>query len=351
MTVLRWPAASQEPLWGIIYFASGASALGDLRGLARVAHPLGVCLPELGAQSVRALKDLAGWTMPLIERPGAEPRAVPLPIFVDTGAFGEVEETEAGIVVARPIDERSWGERMALLLELARHRRARTLRRGPSRRRRRVHWGDQLARQIYAVAPDCVGDQAETLRRMRRWRHVMMEVRRRGARIVVPIQRGAMPQAAFDRAAARALGFADFIRGIPSNKDAMPVDDLERYLIAIRPPAVHFLGLGPRGARFNELVNVVRRLAPGAAISCDSNPIPAMVGRTNGPAGQPRALTLLQAQFGAREHDAADARENAVVMALGVGTVLRRAKEAGLLGPARERPLQPGLFDQLLKGS
>ncbi len=274
-----------------LYFASGVSAPADLRGFARIGHPLGVSLPALSAPAVDYLCSLAGRG---------------LPVMADNGAFSEVEMGEAGPVVVAPIDEQGWAWRMALYRRLARAL-------GPS---------------LWCVAPDRVGDQVETLARLRRWARSVRKVRRLGARVIVPIQRGELSAAAFDRACGEALGFTDFVRAIPGNKAAMPPAELEGYLRKVRPAAVHVLGAGPKSPRFAALADVLRRLTPDAAVSCDSNLIAAHVGRSNGPGGAPRALTAIQhggrspwQDFGPKD------RSTAIVLAFGPGFWFQRMRD------------------------
>lgn len=300
-----------------IYFCSGASAPADMRGLARIGHPLGVSLPELSAPALEQLCQIWGC----------------FEVFVDTGAFSEVDHD--GSVVA-PITDLAWIERSAVMHRIA----------------------AALGRRAVLVAPDRVGDQQETLRRLALFADVMRACVALGARIVVPIQLGGMSPALFDDCCACVLG-VEYIRGIPGNKAAMPTSTLEAYLRARRPAAVHLLGIGPKNHRYDALVDVFRRLIPGAAVSCDSSGIPAMVGKTNGAGGGPRLLTAWQEHLEGRSSPVAEwvvgpaeprscPREDAIVMALGPQLFLSRIVDR--VGAAsglerRERPLQPGLFD------
>lgn len=179
---------------GHTYFASGSSAVADLRGLTRWLHPVGVSIPDLGERALVEVEKLAG---------------LEVPVFVDTGAFAEVEATTRGFHVVRPIDDGAWDTRVAVGLRI----------------------GRVLGAQAYVVAPDRVGDQVETLRRMRRHREAMGALRALGARVVVPLQRGARTTAAFDHACAEALGFDDYVRAVPGNKDAMPLVELEASFV------------------------------------------------------------------------------------------------------------------------
>lgn len=180
-----------------------------------------------------------------------------------------------------------------------------------------------------------------------------------GARVVVPIQRGAMTAADFDRACCEALGFTSFVRGIPGNKVAMPYDELEGFLRARRPAAVHLLGVGPRGATYEPLTTLVRRVLGEIEVSCDSNALAANVGRTNGRGGGPRALTELQ-NLAASSLSIAkccpkswkdSARAMAVWMAFGPahlhGLVLAKMRADGHLPEVKAEPTQMDLFDRV----
>lgn len=250
MTV--WPATI--PLFpplppDLIHFVSGASAPADLRGLCRFSVPLGVSVPDLSAPALEYLLGQRALAL--------------LHVFVDSGAFGEVEVVDGRLEVVAPITEDAWAARVAMGLRIA----------------------EAFGARARVVAPDRVGDQAETLLRLRRWAGEMAKVRAAGARVVVPLQRGAISTAAFERAAASALDFDDFTPAIPGNKDAMPPDELEAYLRASRPTSLHLLGIGPRSHRLPALLDLCRRLIPGVRVSCDSNVLAALVGHSNGRGG------------------------------------------------------------------
>lgn len=295
-------------LWkvlGHVYFASGSSAPADVRGLARWLHPIGVSIPALSANALLEIERLAG---------------LPVQVFVDTGAFGEVDMINGRPVIIARISDDAWEERIAVELRIAR----------------------ALGPMAYCVAPDCVGDQAETLRRMRLFVSEVRELHDLGARVVVPLQRGALSTADFDSACADALGFDDYVRAIPGNKDAMPLFELEAFLVTAKPRALHVLGMGPRSQSFPAFCDVLRRLGQGVEVSYDSNLIAAHVGRANGRAGAPRALTALQAALAGDSGD--KAREDAVAMLVGPSMLMANAALAGLVAVQRTQAM-PSLFD------
>jgi hypothetical protein len=297
---------------GVLHFVSGASAHADLRGLLRFSVPVGVSAPALSAPSLAYL--LAQAHRPLVR------------VFVDTGAFSEVADVGGRLEVVSPIDEAGWAARVGLGQCIARA------------------FGDRA----YVVVPDRVGDQAVTLSRLERWAAEIRAVHATGAHLVVPLQRGPLSTAAFEREAAAILRVDGFTCGIPSNKDAMPLGELEAYLRASRPEALHLLGLGPRSPRLPGLLDLCRRLAPRATVSCDSNGLAALVGHTNGPGGRPRALTEAQAAMAMLVGEDR-AREAAVAWVFGPSQMFALAwaeyERRGLV-PQRHVPsLQLGLFD------
>ncbi len=277
----------------VTHFASGASAVGDMRGFARLLYPFGVATSDLGQ---RALEELANMAH------------LPIQVFVDSGAFSEVETGKEGWRVCAPIGEGEWARRIGLAYAIA----------------------SMFGHRALVVAPDQVGNQHETLARLARYVDVVRAIRAIGARVVVPIQIGSMSAIEFDLAASAALGFADFVRGIPGNKAAMATSDVRALVRAARPSAVHLLGVGLHNSRLVELMDACRDGDPNLAISCDSNLIAAHVGRTNGRGGQPRAMTAAEAIH--LEEYAARSRESAIVLAFGPAVMWRRAVEANLLG-------------------
>lgn len=193
-------------------------------------------------------------------------------VFVDSGAFGEVRWDDATkrLVDHRPITHADWLERLAAYDRIA----------------------AALGGRAYLVAPDKVGDQAETLARLERYRDRLLALRAAGAQIIVPLQRGELSAAAFDAACIAILGFDDYIRGIPSKKAAASIEEIAALSAALPERArVHLLGLGPFSERYDAVVAAIGR-AP-ELVTCDSVRIKALVGNDNGRGGKPRILTQL----------------------------------------------------------
>lgn len=253
------------------YFVSGSNHAGEIRGLAASGSNIGVAAPEVNAEAYGALIELAGQV-----GFDNELRSFKRRVFVDSGAFSEVAFGPNGPYIAEPITHAEWLKRLTLYARLAAH----------------------LSHQLYVVAPDCVAHQAETLVRLETYDRWITGVRRLGANVIVPIQKGERySMIEFLRIACDILNVQphQIIAGIPMKKDATSLDELREFcesLPLLAPPAIHFLGLGLRSPRYSEALAVVRGFAPaGTEVFSDSVRITALVGRTNGPGRGPRPLT------------------------------------------------------------
>lgn len=116
------------------------------------------------------------------------------------------------------------------------------------------------------VAPDKVGDQAETLRLLAEHRERIRAWIDRGARVVVAIQLGAMAPKDMLEAIKATLGTDQFVAGIPSNKAPMSVADCA----TLRHGRFHFLGRVQPDAEHRERVAVMVANNPDAEFSADA---------------------------------------------------------------------------------
>ncbi len=224
-----------------VYFASGSNTPADIRGFAACGHAIGVAAIEVSANAEAELMRLAG---------------TGLSVFVDSGAFSEIEFTAEGPKVVRPLTVERWAKTFALYRRLA----------------------VALGRQLYVVAPDRIGDQAHTLALLTRYAAQLAELAALGANVLVPIQKGALAQADFARAVERVLPFA-WTAAIPSKKNATTLAELEAFLRDYRPARVHLLGLGVKNRLAPAALALCERYVPEAPVSVDSNLIAANVGR------------------------------------------------------------------------
>lgn len=241
---------------GIRYFASGSNHPGEIVGLARVGIDVGVAIHELHSAGENAIVEAV--------QLGAR-------VFVDSGAFSEIGFGPTGPFVAKRIADKEWRSRLSAYVRLA----------------------ARCGSSLFVVAPDMVAFQAETLERMERFGSYVRDAAAHGANVLVPVQKGAMPMAAFWARACEVLGVssARLVAAIPMKKDATSTAELVTFLETARPARVHLLGLGPKSPRFAEVVKAARRACPGVELFCDSVLITSLVGRTNGRGGAPRPLT------------------------------------------------------------
>ena len=243
-----WPERTNTPT---AYFASGSNRPLEIRGLARAGADVGVAAPELSPAAVDELLALAG---------------TDVLVFVDSGAFSEVKFGPAGAEVVKPLDADHWRGVLSLYRRLA----------------------EALGDQAWLVAPDRVGDQEESLRRLERYAEEVRELHELGARVLVPVQKGALSQVEFAAAVDRVLGFTDWIPAMPCKKAATTAGELAAFVEARKPRHVHLLGLGIRS---RQLPDYMAAFDNGGTVSLDACWITANVGKTNGPGGGPRRLT------------------------------------------------------------
>lgn len=268
-----------------IYFASGSNRPADIRGFAAIGHAIGVAAPEVSPAAEKELCALKG---------------MGIPVFVDSGAFSEVEFGPEGVKVVAEITEGEWRKRLALYARIAK----------------------ALGPMAYLVAPDRIGNQEETLKRLATFAKEVREIRAMGAKILVPIQKGTKTQAEFVKDVEQVLGFSDFVHAIPSKKKATTLEELEAYLKAVRPKEVHFLGLGIKNANAPAVLELLKKYVPQVAASFDSNLIAATVGR--GKDGKkPRVLTAARDKasemIAKGETHIESAQELGIILAFGNG--------------------------------
>ncbi len=239
---LRQPELPVEPA---CYFASGSNNPAEIRGLAQVGQDVGVAAQEISDAAEEELKGLAG---------------TDIQVFVDSGAFSEVEFGPGGPRVVEEITHDEWLDRLGLYERLA----------------------DALGDQAWLVAPDQIGNQDVTLERLARYRENLERLSAKGARILVPIQKGRLSQADFAGEVDAVLGKkVRWLPALPCKKAATTAAELEAFLAARpRTKHVHLLGLGVRNRNAADYVSKFE----GRATSCslDSNWICANVGRERG---------------------------------------------------------------------
>lgn len=121
--------------------------------------------------------------------------------------------------------------------------------------------------QLYVVAPDKVGDQLATLERLRSYATRLRAMMDAGCMVIVPIQRGAMPAAAMLDQVAAILGSRRFVAGIPSNKEALSIEECA----TLKHRRFHILGRVQLNHDQAARMDALATLNPTAAITADAN--------------------------------------------------------------------------------
>ena len=214
------------------YFASGSNKPGEIRGFAKSGIHVGVAADKMMGQT-QDQKDRRKALKEMKNRKAVD--GSPLKVFIDSGAFGEVGfDSRTKRFKDKPKKEMThekWLKVFDLYNEI----------------------GNVLGEQAYLVAPDKVGDQAESWRRIKKY---MPLLKAKNVNIIVPIPPvGKMID--YDKQVRQFFG-NDFIRGIPTvqtSGGAKPaqikkfVEDLYADPSVPKPLRIHLLGMGllPKG--------------------------------------------------------------------------------------------------------
>lgn len=220
----------------ITTFNSGASAYYDALGLAKAGKGIGVVATEVPPRTIALLR--------LHLRNGGK-------VFVDSGAFQSfMQGIRKG--VSSPVDfDAVFGVYEAILHEL----------------------DHESAARLFLVMPDKIGDQAGTLSLLASYRSRIHSFLKRGAEIVVAVQRGELAVTDALKETVAVLGTTNFRLGIPSNAEALPDDELR----SIRWPRFHLLGKAAMDKRMLSRLDCLTEGNPFADISCDANRFRAMM--------------------------------------------------------------------------
>jgi hypothetical protein len=236
-------------------FASGVNRLAEMRGFARLGLPFGASAAELNDEAIYFLESLQQ------------------PVLIDSGAFSEVVFGPKGATVVQPIAAHNWRRRLAIYLRL----------------------GRALGTNAFVVAPDRVGDQVETLRRLDAYKCELKAIAATGAQVLIPLQVGELSNPEFFHAANRAAGIS-MVPAMPMKKKATEIDALVSFVRQVTPPAMHLLGIGITQRKGQELLKILTHFLPDAQISLDSNRLRAVI-------GQNRPLTVAERKLRAEPVD------------------------------------------------
>lgn len=263
-----WPTHSSRPPPGPwLYYCSGSNQVGEIRAWVDVGQPFGISTAIKRKSPARGVYWWALSEDTVAELVRVAGRGVPL--FVDSGAFSEVDLSKSPPEVVLPISDSEWRKRLRLYLRLA----------------------DAYGTFLSVVVPDLVGDQGATLDRMLRYSRWMQALRCRGVNLLVPVQPGPLPPERFFEAALVSLGMErgpSVVPSFPMVSGATPMESIERFLHFDKPARIHFMGLGPlaKAGRASTALGIVRRLSPETFVSMDSVAFAGHSGYTGGPGVQ-----------------------------------------------------------------
>lgn len=230
----------------IKHYKSGSNRTPDILAFTALNLPFGVVATELRREQRELLT-----------------REIPIELFIDSGAFGEVDDD---LNVIHPISDDEWDYIFDIYEEMT-----------------RAH-----AHRVTVVAPDRIGDQTETLVRMATYAERVYELTCLGARVLVPIQKGEVCLSEFYEQARYFLGFEDdarYVPAIPMKKGATSVLELEGFVRDVRPRELHLLGIGPMNRNIGKILKACQYVPE---LTMDSNVLTAKVGRQG---SKPRPLT------------------------------------------------------------
>lgn len=222
-----------------LHFVSGVKNLKGVELMLAMSRPFGVTLGECK----KTCMDFVTGAYKGFYRNLSLP-----PLFIDTGAFGEAKEG------GKPITHRDWVHKLDTVYQLA-------SRAGPN------------ATLLYAVAPDKVGDQAQTLARLRHYRPKVKQIQNTGAHVIVGLQPGALSLSQMHDEVDQILG-GDWLPGIPmTNLSGMTQQIFEDYIREKKPARIHLLGAGPRNQRLMTWgYKALRELSPRTRVQMDTSP-------------------------------------------------------------------------------
>ena len=144
---------------------------------------------------------------------------------------------------------------------------------------------------ITVVGPDKVGDQVTTFQLLEKYAFRIRDMINKGARILIPVQKGDIPPGVALQIACDILATDRFGVAVPSNKKAFSDNDLQDLLSSgVNIKVIHFLGMTAANPRMSTKKALIEKLAPGVEVTMDGNRLRANYGQ-----GQP--ITVKQSQL------------------------------------------------------
>ncbi len=249
----------------VLVFASGVNEAREIRGFSLARIPIGFSAGHVRGEAI------------------AELQRSELPLFADSGAFSEVALTAAGLVVVHPISHQGWSKRLSLYQLLA----------------------ERHGSNLSVVVPDRVADQKHTLVLLARYRRQLESLAETGARLLIPVQAGALTPEIFFQLALDVAGVT-MSPALPMKKAGMSHGKVLAFLQEVRPAHVHLLGMGFERERAKRLVRLLLSSFEALTVSLDSNRLRAVAGHSRPMTGQERRYqaTPVSSLYAEVEHPA-----------------------------------------------
>ena len=249
----------------VLVFASGVNEAREIRGFSLARIPVGFSAGQVRGEAIEELQRSE------------------LPLFADSGAFSEVALTAAGLVVVHPISHQAWCKRLSLYQLLA----------------------ERHGSNLSVVVPDRVADQEHTLVLLARYREQLEDLAKTGARLLIPVQAGALTPEIFFQLALDVAG-VPMSPAFPMKKAGMSHGEVLAFLQIIRPAHVHLLGMGFKRERAKRLVRLLLNSFGALTVSFDSNRLRAVAGHSRPMTGLEWRLgtTAVSSLYGEVEHPA-----------------------------------------------
>lgn len=216
-----------------ISFASGIDKSVDLEGAVRAKAPMGT--------TAQVMKKNPGFAKVFTDvmKEG-------IPVFIDSGAFSELT---AGLTVDFPSVFEQYN---------------------------RVAADPESNKHLSVVAPDKVGDQAESLKRLIQYQTAVQNLINKGVRVIVPVQSGELDMATYLERAG--IDPSKVAIGIPANKKGYPRQLLRQHIADANIKDVHILGMSAANKDATQLADAMRESGV-TKVTMDANRIRSAAGR------------------------------------------------------------------------
>ena len=130
-------------------------------------------------------------------------------------------------------------------------------------------------KNVSIVMPDIIGEQQESIDAQMKHAEKIQSYIDAGFDVIIPIQSGELSSVEMYNQLKEKFG-DNFRVGIPSNKNATPIQDIVKLVTEIEPSRVHMLGVGPGTGK--EAGAAIRKASPNTHITNDASTV-ARVGK------------------------------------------------------------------------